>query len=115
MTNVNFDKFLDSSLLNVLTMDDARAAIKELKTAVEGVADARAQVGANLARVEKQLEQAQASGDGYEAARSTVEDLDVALASVRLSKKSMKLQSNLALLAQANQITNVNWVEVLLE
>ena len=115
LTNVNFDKFLDSSLLNVLTMDAARAAINELKTAVEGVADARAQVGANLARVEKQLEQAQASGDGYEAARSTVEDLDVALASVRLSKKSMKLQSNLALLAQANQITNVNWVEVLLE
>lgn len=115
LVNVNFEKFLDDSLLNVLTLEDAQGAIEELKNAMEGVADARAQVGANLARLDKELEQAQATGDGYEAARSKVEDLDVAMASVRLSKKSIRLQSNLALLVQANQVTNVNWIDVLLE
>ncbi len=115
LANVDFEKYLDDSLLNVLTVEDAQAAIGELKIAVEDVADARAQVGANLARIEKELEQTQAFGDGYEAARSAAEDLDVALASLRLSKQSSKLQSNMALLAQANKLTNVNWVEILLE
>jgi flagellin-like hook-associated protein FlgL len=44
-----------------------------------------------------------------------VEDLDMALESGRMSKKSVKLQSSSAYLAQANQIMNPNLIQVLLE
>jgi len=86
-----------------------------LKNALESVADAQAQAGANLSRLEKDIERLSAQKNNFETARSRVEDLDVAIETGRLSRKSIKLQSASALLAQANQIMNPNLIQILLE
>ena len=86
-----------------------------MKIALESVADAQAQAGANLSRLEKDLERLTANENNFEAARSRVEDLDVAIESGRLARKSIKLQSTSALLAQANEIMNPNLIQILLE
>ena len=68
-----------------------------------------------LSRLEKDIERVSAQKNNFETARSRVEDLDVAIETGRLSRKSIKLQSASALLAQANQIMNPNLIQILLE
>ena len=115
LSNVSFLRFLDKSLLSITSVADAKLAIGKLKNALESVADAQAQAGANLSRLEKDIERLSAQKNNFETARSRVEDLDVAIETGRLSRKSIKLQSASALLAQANQIMNPNLIQILLE
>jgi flagellin len=115
LSNVSFLKYLDKSLLSIATVTDAKDAIGKLKIALESVADAQAQAGANLSRLEKDVERLTANENNFEAARSRVEDLDVAIESGWLARKSIKLQSTSALLAQANEIMNPNLIQILLE
>jgi flagellin-like hook-associated protein FlgL len=115
LSNVSFLNYLDKSLLSIATVADAKDAIGKLKIALESVADAQAQAGANLSRLGKDVERLTAKENNFEAARSRVEDLDIAIESGRLSRKSIKLQSTSALLAQANEIMNPNLIQILLE
>ena len=115
LKNVDFKKYLSESVLSIDTIANAQAAIVTMKGVIENIADARAIVGANLSRVSGEIENLRRTGNSYESALSRVEDLDMALESGRMSKKSVKLQSSSAYLAQANKIMNPNLIQILLE
>jgi flagellin-like hook-associated protein FlgL len=115
LKNVDFQKYLSETVLSIDTMANAQAATVAMKGVIENIATARAIVGANLSRVSGEIENLRRIGNSYESALSRVEDLDMALESGRMSKKSVMLQSSSAYLAQANQIMNPNLIQVLLE
>ena len=115
LKNVDFKKYLSESVLSIDTIANAQAAIVTMKGVIENIADARAIVGANLSRVSGEIENLRRIGNSYESALSRVQDLDMALESGRMSKKSVKLKSSSAYLAQANEIMNPNLIQVLLE
>ena len=115
LKNVDFQKYLSETGLSIDTMANAQAATVAMKGVIENIATARAIVGANLSRVSGEIENLRRIGNSYESALSRVQDLDMALESGRMSKKSVKLQSSSAYLAQANEIMNPNLIQVLLE
>ena len=114
LRNVDFKKFLSETIISIESIDKAQDATHSMKEVIEDIADARAVVGGNLSRLSGEIENLRRIGDSLEHARSRVEDLDIAIESGLLSKKSIKLQSASALLAQANQILNPNLIATLL-
>jgi flagellin len=102
-------------VISITTIAKAQAATVSMKGIIENIGDSRAIVGANLSRISSEIENLRRIGNSYESALSRVEDLDVAIETGRLSRKSIKLQSASALLAQANKIMNPNLIQVLLE
>ena len=115
LKNVDFQKYLSETGLSIDTMANAQAATVAMKGVIENIATARAIVGANLSRVSGEIENLRRIGNSYESALSRVQDLDMALESGRMSKKSVKLKSSSAYLVQANEIMNPNLIQVLLE
>ena len=114
LRNVDFKKFLSETIISIESIDKAQDATHSMKEVIEDIADARAVVEGNLSRLSGEIENLRRIGDSLEHARSRVEDLDIAIESGLLSRKSIKLQSASALLAQANQILNPNLIATLL-
>jgi len=101
--------------MNVKTVADATRAIElisgkdrvpeteeESFTALDVIADMRAQVGANLSRLGLEIENLIRRRDNLEAAHSRASDLDVSRESTRYGKNSVRLEFGAAILAQAN-------------
>jgi flagellar hook-associated protein 3 FlgL len=74
----------------------SQAALDSLKTAIDGVADARASVGARASRLELETQRLEESGLNREATRAALEDTDVATAITQLQKTLTVLQATQA-------------------
>ena len=106
------------SSMNVKTIDDAVRAIELITgknqqpetaadrfSALAVIATLRAQVGANLSRLDVEFENLTRRRDNLEAAYSRTADLDVSLESTRFRKNTAKLEFGAAMLAQANGLS----------
>jgi flagellin len=82
----------------------AAAALITVQTAIGQLASDRAQVGANLSRLETERNTISILRDNLSAARSRITDVDVAEESANFAKQQILVQSGTAMLAQANVI-----------
>jgi len=80
----------------------AAAALTDIKGAISMLANERATVGANMARLEAEGSTLAVLKDNLSAARSRIADVDVAQESANFARQQILVQSGTAMLAQAN-------------
>jgi flagellin len=78
--------------------------LTSIQTAISQLASDRAQVGANLSRLETERNTISILRDNLSAARSRITDVDVAEESANFARQQILVQSGTAMLAQANII-----------
>lgn len=91
--------------LDVTTTAGAQAAATAVDTAIQTVTATRASVGALQSRLNFTSANLQTSISNQDAARSTLLDTDVSAESTKYATAQVQLQAGIAVLAQANQIT----------
>ena len=74
---------------------------------IQRVADARAENGAEQSRIAMANEFLIQNQTNLEAAHGRIMDADVALESSRFARQNVLVQSSAAMVAQANQLTNI--------
>jgi len=89
---------------SVGTAASAAAALSTIQTAISQLASDRAQVGANISRLETERNTISILRDNLSAARSRITDVDVAEESANFARQQILVQSGTAMLAQANVI-----------
>ena len=114
-TDVNLGNVEDdqnSATNNGLTADGfiksiLAVSVGAFTNAIEKLADARAENGAEQNRAMQVEGMLQASLVNLEAAHGRIMDADIALESTRYAKQNVLVQAGAAMTAQANQLTNV--------
>jgi flagellin len=87
----------------VATTTAAATALTTVKDAITRLASDRAQIGANIARLNFTNEQLGVLRDNISQANSRIKDVDVAEESTRFARYNILVQAGTAMLAQANQ------------
>ncbi len=90
--------------LAVGTTSGASSALTAVKTAIDKLANDKASVGSNIARLEHTSSQLSVLKDNIGAANSRIKDVDVAEESTNYAKQNILVQSGTAMLAQANSL-----------
>jgi flagellin len=83
---------------------DAATALQKVQSAITQLSSDRAQIGANLSRLETERATLSVLKDNLSAARSRIIDVDVAEESANFARQQILVQSGTAMLAQANVI-----------
>ncbi len=89
--------------INVATTTAAASALTNIKSAITQLATDRAQIGANIARLNFTNEQLGVLKDNISQANSRIKDVDVAEESTKFARYNILVQAGTAMLAQANQ------------
>jgi len=90
---------------DILTRMNAEEAITAIDDAIRAVSEARADIGANINRLETTINNLTVSITNQQAAESNIRDLDFAKQSSNFTKNQILTQSATAMLTQANQTT----------
>ena len=88
--------------VSVSSTTAAAAALSNIKTAIQTLANMRANVGANIQRLTLTSEQLTILNENLSAANSRIKDVDVAGESTQFAKYNILVQSGTTMLAQAN-------------
>ena len=88
--------------ISISTSTAAYSALNQIKTAIQALANMRANVGANLQRLNLTSEQLVILNENLSQANSRIKDVDVAEESTQFAKYNILVQSGTAMLAQAN-------------
>ena len=91
---------------NVSSLTDAAAALLSVKSAIDTLANDRANVGANISVLSSYNSQLGVLKDNISSANSRIKDVDVAQESTQFARYNILVQSGTAMLAQANQSPN---------
>jgi flagellin len=89
---------------NLLTVDTAKVALANIDFVTQNLATSRAQVGAYQSRLNAISDQISIGSENLTAARSRIQDVDVAKESSEFARYNILVQSGTAMLAQANQL-----------
>jgi flagellin len=84
------------------SVSNASAALTEVKAAITQLATDRANVGANISRLNSTSEQLMVLKDNLSAANSRIKDVDVADESTQFARYNILVQAGTAMLSQAN-------------
>lgn len=84
--------------------------VAEFTNAIEQLADARAENGAESSRVQIVGDLLASKMANLEAAHGRIMDADIALESTRYARQNILVQASAAMTAQANQLTNIAMV-----
>jgi flagellin-like hook-associated protein FlgL len=87
--------------------DIEKISIEEFTNIIEKIADARAENGAEQARIGHSVSLHQNNLVNLQAAHGRIMDVDVAMESTRLARHSVNVQAGAAMVAQANQMTAI--------
>jgi len=87
---------------DVTTTTNAAAALTTVKAAITQLAEDRANLGANISRLNYTNEQLGVLRDNLSAANSRIKDVDVAEESTQFARYNILVQAGTAMLAQAN-------------
>jgi flagellin len=94
--------YTDATSGDVSTTAGAATALTNVKAALTRLAEDRATVGANVARLNYTSEQLGVLRDNLSAANSRIKDVDVAEESTQFARYNILVQAGTAMLAQAN-------------
>lgn len=86
------------------TIDNAKLALANVKSAINQLANDRATIGAYQARLSHTSDQLTISKENLIAASSRIQDVDMAEESTNYAHKNILVQAGTAMLAQANQM-----------
>ncbi|MBT7743292.1 MAG: hypothetical protein HN727_15925, partial [Opitutae bacterium] len=106
LQSINTITVSDTATYNLESITNARGTLTQLTAWMENLATERALVGANLSRLEKEMDNLSRKMGGREMAVSRIEDTDVARESTKFASNQVRMQARVAILAQAKQ-TNV--------
>jgi flagellin-like hook-associated protein FlgL len=106
LQSVNTISVSDTETYNLESITNARGTLTQLTVWMTNLASERSLVGANLSRLEKEMDNLSRKMGGREMAVSRIEDTDVARESTKFASNQVKMQASVAILAQAKQ-TNV--------
>ncbi len=98
---------LGINLTSVADKASAQNALSAIDTAIVSVSAMRADFGAIQNRLQSTMNNLQVSIENMSAANSRIRDVDVAEETSEMTKNNILLQAGTAVLAQANQSTNV--------
>ena len=87
--------------------DITQVSIQDLTIAISKLADVRAENGAEQNRLHVATELLMQNQTNLEAAHGRIVDADIALESTRMARQNVLVQTSAAMLAQANQLTNI--------
>ncbi|MEJ1518018.1 flagellin [Bacillus cereus] len=87
----------------ITTAADAGKAMDEIDAALKTVSTARADYGANLNRLNFNIDNISSSKNNLAAAKSRIEDADMAAEVSEMTKNRILTQTGMAMLSQANQ------------
>lgn len=104
-TNASIDN-LGVSGSSIASKDDARGAIEGIDEAIEKVNGYRATLGSVQSRLQSAISNLEIQSVNQEAARSVIEDVDVAYESSKLAASNIVKQAGVSTLAQANGLPN---------
>ena len=90
---------------NVLSVDDARAAITAIDHAIDEVNHERSYIGSEQNKLQFTMSNLSNNIQNIEASRSSIEDADFAAEAADLAKNQILAQSGTAMLAQASAIS----------
>ena len=88
--------------VSISTSTSAYSALNQIKTAIQALANMRAQIGANIQRLNLTSEQLSILNENLSAANSRIADVDVAQESTEFARLNILVQSGTTMLAQAN-------------
>ncbi|CJP48105.1 Flagellin [Streptococcus pneumoniae] len=88
---------------DITTATDASAAITELDTAIQTVADNRATFGSQLNRLDHNLNNVNSQSTNMAASASQIEDADMAKEMSNMTKFKILNEAGISMLSQANQ------------
>lgn len=94
--------YTDLNTEDVTTTTNAAAALTTVKAAITQLAEDRANLGANITRLNYTSEQLGVLRDNLSAANSRIKDVDVAEESTQFARYNILVQAGTAMLAQAN-------------
>ncbi len=101
--SLNASDLNDSDLVSVIASGFVvTGTLATMTTAIESVSTHRAQIGANIQRLQLTDEQVGILNENLAASVSRISDVDVATESTRFAKYNILVQSGTAMLAQAN-------------
>jgi flagellin len=103
--NLGFVNDVTITTGGISNLADAQTATGRIQTAIENVAQLRAQNGAEQSRLSYSLDMLKINKGNLEAANSRIIDVDVAAESTQLARFNILQQAGTAMLAQANQAT----------
>jgi len=103
-TAVDSTDLTDSSAMRVDTISNARAAISQLDTGLDGINSQRSKLGAVQNRLESAFNTLDTSNQNMLSAASRIQDADFAYESAQMAKAQIMQQASTAILGQANQI-----------
>ena len=89
---------------NINTQDDAQKAITEIDYALTKVVSARAKMGAHINRLETTMSTLETAEYNTVSSESRIRDANIAKETTAMTSAQVAFQSNIALLAQANQV-----------
>jgi len=108
MTGVNlaggasYTAVVSASNITISNAGSANAALSSVKAAITQLATDRAQIGANISRLNNTSEQLGVLKTNIMAANSRIKDVDVADESTQFARYNILVQAGTAMLAQAN-------------
>ena len=102
LTSIKDDMGTTGGDLTTLTYANAASYVTTLRTHINTLAGHRANVGANISRLNMVASQLGVYGENLAAANSRIADVDVATESANYAKQQILMQSGTAMLAQAN-------------
>ena len=91
------------STIDLGSETSARSALGVLDEAIDQISSARASFGTTQTRLESQIRSLRVSAENLEAARSRIQDVDVAQETASLVRSQILQRTSIALLAQVNQ------------
>ncbi|MDG1891385.1 MAG: flagellin [Verrucomicrobiota bacterium] len=100
----NIHTVTNSTTYDVTTAAKAALALAAVKLGIDTLASERAQVGANISRLENTSSNLSVLRDNISAANSRIKDVDVAEESANFARQNILVQSGTAMLAQANAL-----------
>ncbi len=97
----------NSVTTSIASSASAAQALSNVQTAIQTLAGMRAQVGANLERLNLTIDQVSVLNENLTAANSRITDVDVAQEATNYARDSILVQSATTMLAQANSLPSL--------
>lgn len=94
----------DTTTYNLESITNARGTLTQLTTWTENLAAERANVGANLSRLEKEIQNLNGKIMTGEMAVGRIQDTDIAKESTQFASSQVRMKASIAILAQAKNL-----------
>ena len=104
MKSVFNSKISDTGTYNLNSISSARSTLGELESLLTNLAANRSTVGANVSRLQNELQSLAGKITQGEMAVSRIEDADIAHESSSYASAQVRTQASIAILAQAKQL-----------